>query len=105
MKPFLDFFKGLHIKTNNNSQLPNEGAALYLDINDPSSKATIYFKQNGEATSYDLLIILIVLISTHVELDASNTSLMRSLQTQHWGKMNFMHKPLGRGQECRYQGC
>ena len=72
---FLDFFKGLHIKTNNNSQLPNEGAALYLDINDPSSKATIYFKQNGEATSYDLLMNSDCADYNHEELDASNTSM------------------------------
>ena len=53
---FLSFFKGLHIKTNNPAQSQGEGAALYLDINDPSSKATIYFRQEGEPTTYDLLI-------------------------------------------------
>ena len=48
---FLEFFKGLHIKTNNVFQSLGEGAALYLDINDPSSKATIYFRQEGEPAS------------------------------------------------------
>ena len=85
---FLDFFKGLHIKTNN-TQLQSEGAALYLDINDPSSKATIYFKQNGEATSYDLLMNSDCADFTHVDLDASNTSLDVVLADSTLGQNEF----------------
>ena len=92
---FLDFFKGLHIKTNNNSQLPNEGAALYLDINDPSSKATIYFKQNGEATSYDLLMNSDCADFTHVELDASNTSLDEVIADSTLGQNEFYAQAFG----------
>jgi hypothetical protein len=91
----LDFFKGLHIKTNNNSQLPNEGAALYLDINDPSSKATIYFKQNGEATSYDLLMNSDCADFTHVELDASNTSLDEVIADSTLGQNEFYAQAFG----------
>jgi hypothetical protein len=86
---FLDFFKGLHIKTNNNTQLQSEGAALYLDINDPSSKATIYFKQNGEATSYDLLMNSDCADFTHVDLDASNTSLDEVIADSTLGQNEF----------------
>ena len=92
---FLDFFKGLHIKSNNNSQLPNEGAALYLDINDPSSKATIYFKQNGEATSYDLLMNSDCADFTHVELDASNTSLDEVIADSTLGQNEFYAQAFG----------
>ena len=76
---FLDFFKGLHIKTNNNSQLPNEGAALYLDINDPSSKATIYFRQEGEPASYDLLINSDCADFTKVSIDQAGTDVEQVL--------------------------
>ena len=86
---FLDFFKGLHIKTNNNTQLQSEGAALYIDINDPSSKATIYFKQNGEATSYDLLMNSDCADFTHVDLDASNTSLDEVIADSTLGQNEF----------------
>ena len=48
---FLDYFKGLYITTNNSMQTPGEGGAFYFDINDPSSKATIYFHQDTVATS------------------------------------------------------
>ena len=92
---FLDFFKGLHIKTNNNTQLQSEGAALYLDINDPSSKATIYFKQNGEATSYDLLMNSDCADFTHVDLDASNTSLDEVLADSTLGQNEFYAQAFG----------
>ena len=92
---FLDFFKGLHIKTNNNTQLQSEGAALYLDINDPSSKATIYFKQNGEATSYDLLMNSDCADFTHVDLDASNTSLDEVIADSTLGKNEFYAQAFG----------
>lgn len=92
---FLDFFKGLHIKTNNNTQLQSEGAALYIDINDPSSKATIYFKQNGEATSYDLLMNSDCADFTHVDLDASNTSLDEVIADSTLGKNEFYAQAFG----------
>mgnify|MGYP006145016435 CR=1 FL=1 len=53
---FLEYFKGIYVTTNNTAQAQGEGAALYFDINDPSSKATIYFHEDTVARSYDLLI-------------------------------------------------
>ena len=53
---FLEFFKGIYITTNNSAQTQGEGAAFYFDINDPSSKATIYFHQDTIATFLELLI-------------------------------------------------
>jgi hypothetical protein len=76
---FLAFFKGLHIKTNNVFQSQGEGAALYLDINDPSSKATIYFRQEGELTSYDLLINSDCADFTKVSIDQAGTDVEQVL--------------------------
>jgi len=92
---FLEFFKGLHIRTNNSSQLIGEGAALYIDINDPSSKATIYFKQNGEATSYDFLMNSDCADFTHVELDAAGTIVDDVLADSMLGQREFYAQAFG----------
>ena len=92
---FLEFFKGLHIRTNNSSQLIGEGAALYIDINDPSSKATIYFKQNGEATSYDFLMNSDCADFTHVDLDAAGTIVDEVLADSILGQDEFYAQAFG----------
>ena len=47
---FLQFFKGLHILTNNGVQSPNEGAALHFDMLDANTKATLYYRDNTSGT-------------------------------------------------------
>lgn len=53
---FLAYFKGLNIKVNNPSQASGEGAMLYFNLNDPLSKLTIYYTQDGVQKEFDLLI-------------------------------------------------
>lgn len=47
---FLQFFKGLHILTNNGVQAPNQGAALHFDMLDANTKATLYYRDNTSGT-------------------------------------------------------
>ena len=70
---FLTYFKGLHIKTNNGPQSAGEGAALYVKLNDPSSKLTMYFHQEGVFKSYDLLLNASCADFTHVSINTSST--------------------------------
>ena len=92
---FLAFFKGLHIKTNNVFQSQGEGAALYLDINDPSSKATIYFRQEGEPTSYDLLINSDCADFTKVSIDQAGTDVEQVLNDSTEGQDIYYAQAFG----------
>lgn len=53
---FLNFFKGIKVKTNNVSQSTGQGAIFYLNITDAASKVTIYFTQAGNKKTYDFVI-------------------------------------------------
>lgn len=86
---FLNFFKGLYIKTNNSGQAQGEGAAFYFDINDPSSKATIYFHQDTVATSYDLLINSECADFTHVDIINSGMPVDNVLQDSTLGNNTY----------------
>lgn len=86
---FLEFFKGFYITTNNPSQAQGEGAAFYFDINDPSSKATIYFHQDTVATSYDLLINSECADFTHVQINNSGTAADQVIQDSTLGNNTY----------------
>jgi len=86
---FLNFFKGLYIKTNNSGQAQGEGAAFYFDINDPSSKATIYFHQDTVATTYDLLINSECADFTHVDITNSGMPVDNVLQDSTLGNNTY----------------
>ena len=92
---FLEFFKGLHIKTNNVLQSAGEGAALYLDINDPSSKATIYFRQDGEPTSYDLLMNSDCADFTKVSIDQTGTDVEQVVIDSTAGQNTYYAQAFG----------
>jgi hypothetical protein len=53
---FLEYFKGLHVRVNNPVQSFGKGGVFYFNINDPLSKVTIYYTQNGTQKTFDLLI-------------------------------------------------
>ena len=86
---FLDYFKGLYITTNNSIQTPGEGGAFYFDINDPSSKATIYFHQDTVATSYDLIINSECADFTNIQVDNSGTMVDQVIQDSTLGNHTF----------------
>ncbi len=70
---FVDYFKGLHIKTMNGFQASGEGAIFYFDLNDASSKMTIYYTQNGDQKAFDFLINSQCVDFNHVEVDYTMT--------------------------------
>lgn len=53
---FQAHFKGVKVSVNNPGQASGKGAILYLNINDPLSKMTIYYTQSGVKKSFDFLI-------------------------------------------------
>jgi hypothetical protein len=92
---FLEFFKGLYLRTNNLAQVSGEGAALYLNINDPSSKATIYFQQDGEPTSYDLIINSDCADFTKIAIDQTGTNVEAVIQDSTVGQNTYYAQAFG----------
>ena len=66
---FLNFFKGIKVKTGNSNQSKGEGGIFYFNLNDPASKATIYFTQDTVSKSFDLLINTSCADFNHVEIE------------------------------------
>ncbi len=66
---FATYFKGLHVRVNNSFQSSGKGAVLYFNLNDPLSKMTIYYTQNGEKKTFDLLINTQCASFNHVEVN------------------------------------
>lgn len=53
---FVDWFKGLHIRVNNSSQVEGDGAILYIDLESSKSKVTLYYRDTmGIAADHDTL--------------------------------------------------
>ena len=86
---FLEYFKGLYIKTNNTIQAQGNGAIYYFDVNDPSSKATIYFHQDTVATSYDLLINSECADFSNVQIENTGSSVDMVIQDSTLGSQTF----------------
>jgi len=91
---FLNYFKGLYIKTNNGFQAPGVGAALYVKLNDPSSKVTMYFRQGGIFKTYDLLLNSSCADFTHVDLNSNGTSVDEVVQNNSLGKKEYYAQAL-----------
>lgn len=86
---FLSFFKGLKVKTININQNVGQGAILYFNLNDPASKATIYFTQGGVNKSYDLLINSSCADFNHVEVENGSYPIQAVLADSTKGMTEF----------------
>jgi hypothetical protein len=86
---FLNFFKGLKVKTNNTNQSIGQGAIFYFNLNDPASKATIYFTQGGVSKSYDLLINSSCADFNHVNIQNTNYPIQAVLSDSTKGMTEF----------------
>lgn len=91
---FLSYFKGIHIKTNNGFQAPGVGAALYVKLNDPSSKITMYFRQDGIFKTFDLLLNASCADFTHVDINSAGTSVENVVLNNSLGKNEFYAQAL-----------
>lgn len=92
---FLAFFKGLHIKPNNGVQSSGEGGLFYFDLNDPSSKLTIYYTQNSVQGVFDLLINSECADFNHVDVDHTGTNVEDVLNTESLGMEEFYAQAFG----------
>lgn len=66
---FLDYFKGLCVRTTNGTMQNGKGGIFYFNLNDPLSKMTIYYTQSSAAKKYDFVINSSCVDFNHVEVN------------------------------------
>ncbi len=86
---FLNFFKGLRIKTNNPVQSSGQGGMFYFNLNDALSKLTIYYTQSGIQKTFDLLINSECADFNHVEVDYTMTNVEQVISDTISGQVQF----------------
>jgi hypothetical protein len=86
---FLTFFKGIKVETNNLNQSKGEGGIFYFNLNDPASKATIYFTQDTVSKSFDLLINTSCADFNHVEIENTGYPIQNVLADSTIGLNEF----------------
>lgn len=86
---FQSYFKGIKVITNNPTQSSGSGGILYLDLNNSSSKITIYFRQNGLKKTLDFLINKSCADFTHVEIQNAGTPIQHVIQDNSKGNVEF----------------
>ena len=85
---FLQFFKGLRIKTTG-IPTPNSGGLFYFDLNDPSSKITMYYKESGVSKQFDFVINSSCADFNHVDTDNSMTNVETVVNDTISGQVEF----------------
>jgi hypothetical protein len=86
---FVNFFKGIKVNTSNSNQSKGEGGIFYFNLNDPASKATIYFTQGTVSKSFDLLINTSCADFNHVDIDNSGYPIQNVLTDSINGLTEF----------------
>lgn len=86
---FVEYFKGLHIRTNNGFQSPEEGGLFYFNLNDPASKLTMYYTQDGVSKSFDLVINSSCADFNHVDVDNTSTQVETVINDTISGQTEF----------------
>lgn len=92
---FLEFFKGLHIRTNNGFQSSGDGGLFYFNLNDPDTKLTMYYTQDGVSKTFDLLINTQCADFNHVEIDNSMTDVETVINDTISGQEQFYAQSFG----------
>jgi hypothetical protein len=86
---FKGYFKGIKVQTNNPPQSSGSGAILYFDLNNPASKMTIYFKQDGLSKTLDFLINKECADFTHIDIENSGKPIQNVLQDSTKGNFEY----------------
>lgn len=86
---FKTYFKGLKVQTNNPLQSVGSGAIFYFDLNNPASKITIYFRQEGLNKTLDFFINKECADFTHVDIQNAGKPIAQVLQDSTKGNFEF----------------
>ena len=86
---FLSYFKGLHVRVNNASQLAGKGGVFYFNLNDPLSKMTVYYTQDGSQKTFDFLINSECADFNHVDIDNTGKPVQNVIDNPSSGQVEY----------------
>lgn len=87
---FNNYFKGLYVRVNNPSQVSGKGGVFSFNLNDPLSKMTIYYTENGVPNkTFDFLINTDCADFTHMEINNSGTHVQQVINDTISGQQQF----------------
>lgn len=86
---FLNYFKGLHVRVNNASQLAGKGGVFYFNLNDPLSKMTVYYTQDGSQKTFDFLINSECADFNHVDIDNTGKPVQNVIDNPSSGQVEY----------------
>ncbi len=86
---FLNYFKGLHVRVNNAPQLSGKGGVFYFNLNDPLSKMTIYYTQDGSQKTFDFLINTECADFNHVDVDNTGKPVQNVIDNPSNGQVEY----------------
>tara|TARA_Y100000385_G_C13106086_1_gene647947 strand:+ start:3702 stop:5018 length:1317 start_codon:yes stop_codon:yes gene_type:complete len=86
---FVEYFKGLHIRTVNGLQAPGDGGVFYFDLGSASSEAVVYYTENGVQKEFQFLINSSTANFNHIDVDNSMTNVETVINTPSAGNLEF----------------
>jgi hypothetical protein len=86
---FLSYYKGLHVRVNNASQLAGKGGVFYFNLNDPLSKMTVYYTQDGSQKTFDFLINSECADFNHVDIDNTGKPVQNVIDNPSSGQVEY----------------
>jgi len=92
---FLNYFKGLNVRTNNGPQASGDGGVFYFNLNDAFSKATIYYTQDGEQKTFDFLMTSEGADFNHVVIDNAGTNVETVINDTISGQTEYYAQSFG----------
>jgi len=92
---FQSYFKGLLIKINNGLQASGTGGIFYVNLTDPQSKLTMYYKLDGVEKEFDFTITSSDADFNHVDIDASLTNVETVVNDTISGQSEFYAQCFG----------
>lgn len=89
VETFLDFFKGIRVRCVHPNPSSGNGGIYYFNINDPLSKLTIYYTQDGTQKRYDLVINTACIDFNHVEINNAGKPVQTVINDTVSGQKEF----------------
>lgn len=86
---FLNYFKGLRVKTTNGSMASGNGGVFYFNLNDPLTKVTLFYKQNSVAKKYEITINSSCIDFNHVTVDYAGKYIQNVINDTISGQKEF----------------
>lgn len=86
---FVEYFKGLHIRTTNGAQASGDGGVFYFDLASAASEVVIYYTEGGIQKEFQFLINNSAEKFNHIDIDNSLTNIENVINNPTSGYLEF----------------